>query len=413
MFKSEFNKNVLTLMTGTTIAQAIPIAISPILTRIYTPEDFGVFALFLSILTIIGSIIDGRYHLAILVSKNDDDAINVASLGLSIATCFSILIFILIIFMHKPILKILENSEIGLWLYFMPLVFFAIGLMNVLQYLNIRKKNYTDITKAKIYKSILMVFVQLIFVKIKSGATGLITGYIVSIFFSNYLLSKKILHNFNLKKIKITNIKILAKRYISFPKFSLTGILMNSLSKNLVDIFIPIFFNLTTLGFYSLAQRLLLVPTVLIGSSISQVFFKEASVEKINTGKSILVFKKTLKKLTIISIPLFSIIFFISEDLFSLIFGETWRISGQYCKYLIPMIAITFIVSAVTPVDTVMEKQKFFLFFNIIYLTAILFIISMANLWEFENFLIILSSVTSIIYLIYLFFLNKMAKNEI
>jgi len=43
--KSEFAKNVLTLMTGTTIAQAIPIAISPILTRIYTPEDFGVFAL--------------------------------------------------------------------------------------------------------------------------------------------------------------------------------------------------------------------------------------------------------------------------------------------------------------------------------------------------------------------------------
>lgn len=54
--KSEFSKNVLTLITGTTIAQAIPIAISPILTRIYTPEDFGVFALFVSLVGFISVI---------------------------------------------------------------------------------------------------------------------------------------------------------------------------------------------------------------------------------------------------------------------------------------------------------------------------------------------------------------------
>ena len=69
--KSEFNRNILTLMTGTTIAQAIPIAISPILTRIYTPEDFGIFAIFLAITLIIGSIANGRYELAIMIPKKD------------------------------------------------------------------------------------------------------------------------------------------------------------------------------------------------------------------------------------------------------------------------------------------------------------------------------------------------------
>ena len=68
--KSEFSKNVLTLMTGATIAQAIPIAISPILTRIYTPEDFGIFALFIAITTIFGTIANGRYELAIMLPKN-------------------------------------------------------------------------------------------------------------------------------------------------------------------------------------------------------------------------------------------------------------------------------------------------------------------------------------------------------
>jgi O-antigen/teichoic acid export membrane protein len=79
--KSEFAKNVLTLMTGTTIAQAIPIAISPILTRIYTPEDFGVFALYMSLASIISVVATGRYELAIMLPKKDDDAINIVALS--------------------------------------------------------------------------------------------------------------------------------------------------------------------------------------------------------------------------------------------------------------------------------------------------------------------------------------------
>ncbi len=69
--RSEFSRNVLTLMTGTTIAQAIPIAISPILTRIYTPEDFGMLALFIAITAIFGSIANGRYELATMLPKKD------------------------------------------------------------------------------------------------------------------------------------------------------------------------------------------------------------------------------------------------------------------------------------------------------------------------------------------------------
>ena len=77
--KSEFSKNVLTLVTGTTIAQSIPIAISPILTRIYTPEDFGVLALFISITTILGTIANGRYELAIVLPKRDNNALELTA----------------------------------------------------------------------------------------------------------------------------------------------------------------------------------------------------------------------------------------------------------------------------------------------------------------------------------------------
>jgi O-antigen/teichoic acid export membrane protein len=78
--KSEFGRNVLTLMTGTTIAQSIPVAITPILTRLYTPEDFGLLAVFVALTAILGSIANGRYELAIMHPEKDEESINIAAL---------------------------------------------------------------------------------------------------------------------------------------------------------------------------------------------------------------------------------------------------------------------------------------------------------------------------------------------
>ena len=79
--RSDFSKNVLTLISGTTIAQGITIAISPILSRIYSPSDFGIFAAFSSVIAMISLIIGGRYEVAILLPKKDEDAANLFALS--------------------------------------------------------------------------------------------------------------------------------------------------------------------------------------------------------------------------------------------------------------------------------------------------------------------------------------------
>src|SRR6056300_1116690 len=92
LFGSEFNRSVFTLMIGSTLAQAIPIAITPVLTRLYTPEDFGLLALFIAMISILSSIVNGQYEQAIILPKKEEDAINIAALSLLIAICFSILL---------------------------------------------------------------------------------------------------------------------------------------------------------------------------------------------------------------------------------------------------------------------------------------------------------------------------------
>src|SRR5690606_7807845 len=146
--KSEFSKNVIILMTGTTVAQAIPITITPILTRMYSPEDFGVLALFVAITAILGSIANGRYELAIMLPDSDDDAINIAAMGMLIASILALLPFMPAVFLNDSISAKLENSFIGFWLYFVPSVVWLLGLYNILNYLNNRKQCYKDIAKA-------------------------------------------------------------------------------------------------------------------------------------------------------------------------------------------------------------------------------------------------------------------------
>jgi O-antigen/teichoic acid export membrane protein len=185
IIKSKFNRNVLTLMTGTAIAQALPIAITPLLTRIYTPEDFGVFALFIAIVTIFGQIINGRYELAIMLPKKDEDAINIFALGFVITSILSLVFLILILIFKNFIITFFENDEIGKWLFLTPISIFFIGVWNLLNYFNIRKQNYKDISKATIIKSVILSISQITIGFIKSGVVGLISGHIISQLFAN------------------------------------------------------------------------------------------------------------------------------------------------------------------------------------------------------------------------------------
>ena len=183
----EFNKNVLTLLTGTTVAQAIPVAISPILTRIYTPEDFGLFAIFIAMTAIFGSIVNARYDLAIMLPKKNEDAINLFALGFLITTIISSFFFVLVIIFNQNLVHYLGNKEIGIWLYFLPITIFLTGIWNILSHFNNRKKKYKILAKATILKSILLASFQLCVGYFKS-VTGLISGQIISNAFVNIKL---------------------------------------------------------------------------------------------------------------------------------------------------------------------------------------------------------------------------------
>ena len=187
--------------------------------------------------------------------------------------------------------------------------------------------------------------------------------------------------------------------------------LANALSYNLVSILISTFYSLTTLGFFSLVQRLLGMPSSLIGQSIGQVYFQQAAKEKQKTGKAIKTFNDVLKKLLIIGVPSFGFLFFFAEDLFAIIFGENWRIAGKYAKILLPFFFIRFVSSSLSSTNVIFEKQKIGLYINLILLISSTGLLLYSHFlgFEFEKFLYYFSILLSLEYLSFLIYYRQLA----
>jgi len=414
--ESEFSRNVLTLMTGTAVAQAIPIAISPILTRIYSPEDFGLFALFFAILSILSVVANGRYEIAVMLPKKDEDALYLFALGTIINTIISIFLLIVVTIFNSPITKALGNDEISLWLYFIPISLFFTGLFNILTTMNNRQKNYKDIASATVTKSMVMSLVQLIIGLLKSGASGLILGQILAQFFANVKLLKNIIKDkrviFSIKRLKLIALMI---KYKKFPIFSLPSALSNVLAGHLSNILISSFYSISTLGFYSFVQRILGIPSALIGNSIGQVYYQEGTKERQIRGVATNSFNTTLKKLIIIGLPFFSILFFIIEDLFAFVFGEEWRVAGHYAQIAMPMFFMRFVVTSLSSTYDIFQALKIELVWQITLLVGSILIVVVFHLIdiEFEKMLIVLSLYISIMQLISLYIMKKISSKKV
>lgn len=400
-------------MTGTTIAQVIPVMVSPILTRIYTPEDFGVFALFISISMILASIANARYDMSIMLPRRDINSVNLLILGIIISFFFTILFLVIMYVWNDKIPIILNNKEISHWLYYIPIFVFFLSLFNLLNIYNNRIKKYNSIKHATITKAISFASIQLIFGLIKNGVFGLIVGSISSTFFSIWILAK----NISIKRnngINLKKIFFLMKKYRQFPLYSIWSILATNLNIHSISLFITNFFTVNILGFYSLVQRTLELPFVLIGNSIGQIFFQNATKEYEETKMCIKSFKYTLKILLLISIPIFSILYFTIIDLFIFIFGQTWEISGVFAKTMLPFFFMRFIIIPLTFVNIVTKKENISMYLQFIFL--FITVSSFLIMYKFDFSIFKMLDYYSIIggtyYIFYLFILYKISQGR-
>ena len=402
---NEFAKNVFTLMFGTALAQVIPFLLSPIISRLYTPDSFGKYSLFMSISGILAILATGKYEMAIILPKYDKYAFHLVLLSSILTLSFSLIILI-ILFPLKFIFKF-EN------LYFiLPFVVFAIGLNYVFDRFNNRIKNYKLMSIQRLIKSIAESVVSISFAIFLKNSLGLIWGFAIGYICSNLVMIFINYKNFkNLKYSKVI-LKTVSKKYINFPKYTLPHSLLNTLSSQIPIYLIPFFFTSNELGFYSFGLRMVQTPLSLISQSFFNVIGQKFAEEHAN-GKSLLpLFKSTLKKLSLLAIA--TIPFFIfAPQIFGFVFGKRWIEAGKYVQLLSPFIIISFIASPFSNIFFIFNKQNVGLLVEITNTIIKICVFLLISKFNNINLLILIYSISSSVIIFFaLIYIYKLCKKK-
>ena len=378
--KSEFNRNVLTLVSGTTIAQLITLLCSLVLSRLYSPGDFGIFTLFISISSVISLVLAGRYELAINLPKTDREGINVLGFSFKINLINTSILFVISIvlyFVFDYIFK--ENILLKRWLIFIPFIASFLNLSNIFQNWFIRKKDFRVISYGKIINSFVNNGIAIALGFLVFGAWGIfignLFGLIALVLFFGILFYNK--YKQDLSQIDKVDMKELSSRYIDLPKANSFQSVIDAFQTQGITYLMAIFFSSTTIGLYAMTLRILQAPISLIISSITQVFYQKASEQYCHGIDIRPIIKKTVLKTLYIALPLIVVAMIFSPVVFAVVFGERWREAGVYARILAPWIFLDFIRIPISQVPIIVNKQKTQLFYslfnNLIVILAMLY----------------------------------------
>jgi O-antigen/teichoic acid export membrane protein len=371
---SDLFSNIITLIFGTFLAQLIPILLQSVLRRIYSAEDFGAIAIFISITGIFVMFSTLRYEMAINLPKKKADAVNLAFLALIISFAFNLLLFTTIMFFKDNIAAFLNlSTEYSYILYFSPLSIFLFSSYQTINYYLVREKAFKAISVNKVSRRIAEGVVQtgLGIARNPSGLLiGDLSGHVINNVTGWYQVFRK---GFSFRYFSFKRQFELAKIYKEFPVINLIPSFFNAICLNMVVILISMFYSEEIVGYFDLTRLVLAVPAAMLTLSISQVLLQNVS-QKNQKGESIIAdIKKLFLLLTVIGVSMVVVILLIAPWAFQIYAGEVYKVSGVYSQILVPAAALKIIVSPISIIFVALKRIK------------------IISIWQIANFLLLCS----------------------
>lgn len=415
---SSFGKNVVLIAGGTAFAQVVGAVLSPLITRIYPPEQYGILTVFTAILGILTISSSLDYQNAIPIAEDEDDAINLFTLSVLVLLIVIFVIALSLLLFDKSFLEIFDGQDLLSYKYFIPIGVFLSGIYQIAIQWGLRKRNYKVISRTKVSQSLASNFTKIILGLIGFGPVGLIFGVIIgnsagiTSLVSPIIKKERVL----LSNIKFKRLKKVARRYVKFPIFSAPNNFVNTITNSIPALLLTSLFGPSSAGFYGLANTVTHIPMSLIGSSISQVFYSEAAYLGKNEPLKIKkLAKELIKKIAVIALIPLVILFITAPWLFAFVFGGEWYEAGKYSSLLSVMIYFSFVLTPVNRILEIFERQRDALILNIIRFCMIFVIFIVAKVVNLNSFQTVglYSLVNSFIYIIMLLWINKVLDMEI
>ncbi|HEX7860743.1 MAG TPA: oligosaccharide flippase family protein [Verrucomicrobiae bacterium] len=346
------------LSASTALAQAIAVLASPVLTRIFSPDDFGclsVFAAFLSVASIICSF---RYDVAITQGKTEAERVHLLYLALLVGGAFSVLLLGALLPLSGYLSRSLDAPQMrNLW-WFVALGTFSIGAYNAIQYFALANKNYTAVGRSRILQGIINPGGAIALGMIVAGPIGLLIGNILAGSAGATAMYQACRQAAGNVRTKVSDLWVAAKDYKEFPLYGSWAALFNATGLVIVPILLARLYSVEAAGFYGLAFRVISVPINVIGLSVGQVYLAEASAAWRDDKKSLMVLTRSARRRLL---PLSGAVLLgglAAPFVFPFVFGKAWETAGLFAAALCLQAAAQLYTSPISSVVYIVGRQK-------------------------------------------------------
>lgn len=363
-------RQVLTLLGGAGLAHVVSLAASPLLSRLYNPQEFGAFALFASVVAFLSTGATGRYEMAVILPASDDEARQLVVLALLVACPVLVLTGAVAVVGAGWFAAWAGDAGLAKWVLLLPLAVGLAALANTLTAWANRTEAFRGLAFSRVGQSGVTALSSIGFGYAGWASPGLLLGSILGQAAAATLLVGRHLGQVG-RDIDPVVLKALLRRYRDFPRINLPHALLDALQASLILFLVGAWYGATALGGYAFALRVARAPLAMLSSSVAQVFQQRAARLASAGGDLRRLVRQTTVRLAAVGVVF---LFFATwaPEAFAWVFGEQWRGAGEQARVLSPWMALNFITGPLSQLPLILGRQGRAFGFGVVYQAAML-----------------------------------------
>ncbi len=353
-----FRRNALVLTVGTFTAQALPLVLYPVFTRMFAPADFGVFATISLFATVAALVASGAYEHAILIAASRRAAAYVVGYALLRSTALLVGLLVATLVLGDAAVALGVEPTVVPWLPAVPLIAATLVVYNCYSEWCVRSKYFGELSKLRMWQTSAIAGARLALGLAWPAANGFVAGDLLGKL-ASVARSAVMAWQRDRPYVMIQSVaraREAARRYARVARFALPDQLINTLAGSIHVLFLGKAFGADELGYVTLVLSLMYVPVTVVSSAVKDVFRQRANVEYRTTGTCRPTYRRLLLPITGLGALGFGTLYAISPSLFPLVLGADWGIAGSYARILIPLFFCNFVSMSLGGVLVIAER---------------------------------------------------------
>lgn len=367
-----FTRNVVTLLSGTALAQLIPLLATPLLTRMYSPEQFGALAILLAVANPLSLLVCGRYDLTVVLPRDDERANLLARLALLLAVGVSLVLGSVLWLFRAPLSSLIGGEVALVPLLMAPVLFLLMGFFQPLNNWLIRKQAFRAMSVNKLVQTtgITLVSLALGWWAFQHGLlVGYVSGWLLYVLFGAMQVRWK---GFRFRPLDVAAMREAAKAYRSFPLYNALPAVLNTATLSIPVFLITRIFDEQVTGQFNLCRQTIFLPVTFFATSFMQVYMQRAS-SSVSAGERVLPqLQRSIRLLGALALALVVVLMVGGPWLFALVFGAEWAEAGSYARILAVPIAMQFVVVPLTPLLPALGRIRAYSIWQMCYFGSVL-----------------------------------------